>query len=655
MFMRLCLNPDHPHPGDEIASTQVMCAEPMCGFLLSGAIINHCQILSLFASGPIADLYLAANVDGALGLPPRLALKVLRAPTVEPVSQLEQKLNQLLSLRHQNINPLLSAGRLASSTFLYFLTPFAEQGSLAYYAIGSASLSPPAVAGIVRQIAEALSYAHERQIVHGRLKLENCLVTAPGTAMVSDFFYRLLKEPERYATASTVSPEQFYGQAEVASDQYTLALLAYQLLVGQLPFTESGLRGRPAFQEQAPMRPVTQFRQDVSPLLNQTLERALSRQPQNRFASIIAFATDFQATLDSKVNTPGASFPRVVTLLPSSMTPDAPVSPPLALSPRSAISQPPTTGELPYSLPGRLLPLCVLPGHTSAVVLLRWAPDGIHLASASTDRSINLWTVQHRVGTPLTTLTGHSENVMALAWSPDGSALVSGGADATIRTWMPALSALQTAWWGHDGSVTALDWSPDGVWIASAGSDRTIRLWDSRGNAQNMWQAHGRGGVTALAWSPDGRVLASGGIDHLIYIWDTANKKILATLEGHSDEIRELVWSPDGGLLASYAGKKDLRIGLWSRSTFQLVALLGGHTREISGLFWSSDSSWLASTAADATLRYWDTYRRLGIPIGLPLKLESPPLSMAGSPESGMIALSLPDMLIQVMQMQSVS
>jgi WD40 repeat protein len=651
MIMRLCLNPDHPHPGDETASTQVMCAEPMCGFLLSGAIINHCQILSLFASGPVADLYLAANVDGSLGFPPRLALKVLRAPTVTPDSQLEQKLNQLLSLRHQNIIPLLSAGRLASTNLLYFLTPFAEQGSLAYYAIGSASLSPPVIAGIVRQIAEALFYAHERQIVHGRLKLENCLVPATSTPLVSDFFYCLLKEPERYATASTVSPEQFYGQAEVASDQYTLALLAYQLLVGQLPFTESGQRARPGFQEQVLMRPVTQFRRDVSPLLNQTLERALSRQPQDRFASIIAFATDFQAALDPKVNTPGGSFPRVVTLLPSSSTPVASVSSPSSLSP---ISQPPHPAELPYSLPGRLLPLCVLPGHTSAVILLRWAPDGIHLASASTDRSINLWTVQHRVGTPLTTLTGHSENVMALGWAPDSSALVSGGADATIRIWMPALSALQTAWWGHDGSVTALDWSPDGAWIASAGSDRTIRLWDSRGNAQNMWQAHGRGGVTALAWSPDGRVLASGGMDHLIHIWDTANKKIVATLEGHSDEIRELVWSADGGLLASYTGKKDLRIGLWSGSSFQLVAMLGGHTREISGLFWASDSSWLASAAADATLRYWDTYRRLGAPIGQPLKLESPPLSMAGSPESGIIALSLPDMLIQIMQLSPV-
>ena len=255
------------------------------------------------------------------------------------------------------------------------------------------------------------------------------------------------------------------------------------------------------------MRPVTQFRRDVSPLVDQALERALSRQPRDRFPSISTFAADFQAALDSKTSTPGGSFARVVTLIPSGSNPGGPLSPPLPLSSLSPVYQPATSAERPHSSPGRLLPLCVLPGHTSPVSLLRWAPDGIHLASASSDRSINLWSVQHRVGTPLATLAGHSDNVLALGWSPDSSALVSGGADATIRTWIPVQLAIQTAWWGHDGSVAAIDWSPDGVAIASGGSDRTIRLWDSRGNTLGVWQAHGRGGVTALAWAPDGQFL----------------------------------------------------------------------------------------------------------------------------------------------------
>ena len=78
-------------------------------------------------------------------------------------------------------------------------------------------------------------------------------------------------------------------------------------------------------------------------------------------------------------------------------------------------------------------------------------------------------------------------------------------------------------------------------------------------------------------------------------------------------------------------------------------------SRPASRVGWSSDSSELVSGGADAPFRYWGTYRRLGVPIGPFIKLESPPLSMAGSPQSGMIALSLPDMLIQVMQMHDIS
>jgi serine/threonine protein kinase len=640
--MRICLNPDHPHPGVEPTPTRLACAEPMCGFLLAGAIIQHWQVISLFARGSIADLYMAVNMDGSPSGPSKVVVKVLRAPTVEPASQLEQKLAQLLSLRHQYINPLMSAGWTASPGLPYFLAPFAEQGSLVHYPITSTPLSPRAVAGIVRQIAEALDYAHEDQIVHGRLKLENCLVPAPGIVQVSDFFYFLLSEAERYASPSTVAPEQFYGQAEAASDQYTLALLAYQLLVGQLPFAESGLRARLALQEQPLMRPVTQFRRDVSARVDRTLDRALSRQPQDRFPNITAFALDFQAALDTDANGAGVAFSRVVTPtpLPSAVDVEGPQS---------------TLALLRYSSPGRVLPICTLPGHTSAATLLRWAPDGIHLASASDDQSIRLWSVQHRVGTPLITLTGHSDNVRALSWSPDSSALVSGGADATVRTWLLGQSTVQTAWWAHDGSVAVVDWSPTGTYIASGGPDRTIRIWDRLGNPVSVWQAHGRGGVTALAWSPDGRTLASGGTDHLIHLWDTTNGTILVTLDGHTDEIRYLVWSQNGTLLASYAGKKDLRIGLWDRQTDELVAMLSGHTREIVGLFWSSDGAWLATASADATLRYWDTHRHVGEPIGWPVKLENSPLSMVGSPESGMIAVSLADMLIQVLQLQIIN
>jgi eukaryotic-like serine/threonine-protein kinase len=631
---------------------QLVCDEPMCGFLMAGAIIKYWQVTSLFASGSVADLYTAVQVDSpAVSGPSKMMVKVLRAPTAVSPPPLEEKLTQLLSLRHQYINPLAGAGRTTTgSGLVYFVTPFAQHGSLSAFIPASTSWSPAAVASIVGQIAEALFFAHQHNVVHGRLKLENCLVAAPGSIRVSDFIYSLLNEPERFATSAIVAPEQFYGPAEAASDQYTLALLAYQLLVGQLPFIESSARLRPALQEQSPLRPVTQFRRDVSALVDHTLGRALSRRPEDRYATISDFAQDMVAALNTgSARSPSAPVSRVVTPLTS-------LSPVLELdnAPKPA-PYPSYTPPGAYTSPGALLPMCVLPGHTSAATVLRWAPDGVHLASAGKDQSIHLWRVHQRVGTPVATLTGHSDHVLCLSWSPDSLTLASGGADATVRTWILAESTIQTAWWGHDGSVAAVDWSPTGAYIASGGQDRTIRLWDRLGNVVGVWQAHGRGGVTALAWSPDGRILASGGSDHLIHLWDPASRALVVTLEGHTDEIRYLDWSPNGRLLASYAGKKDLRIGLWDTRANQLDAMIGGHPRETVGLLWSRDSAWLAGACADGTIRYWDTHRRPGQPAGLSVRLEGTLLSMVGAPGSGMIAVSLADLLIQVFQLQVMS
>ena len=83
--------------------------------------------------------------------------------------------------------------------------------------------------------------------------------------------------------------------------------------------------------------------------------------------------------------------------------------------------------------------------------------------------------------------------------------------------------------------------------------------------------------------------------------------------------------------------------------------MIGGHTREMIGLFWSRDGAWLAGASADGAIHYWDTHQRLGQPVGLPVRLQGTPLSMVGAPRSGMIAVSLADLLIQVFQLQVIS
>ncbi len=645
--MRFCLNPNGGHPAHSTAPRQIVCSEPGCGFLLQEASIGYWRVTGLFKQGPAADLYLAAETGPAHPGRALMLVKVLRAPVIQPAPQAEAVLARLTALRHPHIHQLHGFGWTSQGGALYLLAPYEERGSLQYQLAERQRLSPPAVAALIRQIAEALHYAHEQQVVHSRLKLENCLLAAPGTVQVSDFYQSLFPHEDFTAAPYYVAPEQFLNQAVPASDQYALAIIAYQLLTARFPFPETDPLAVMAQQLRHDPLPVSAFRSDLPRMVDATLRRALHKHPPDRFPTILTFAVAFQSALTNSPRVTGVLFPQEANA-PRSAEPPTPAPPALR------VQTPP---------PGGAVSLCLLPGHTTEATVLRWASDGIHLASAGADRSVRLWRIQKHIGTPLAVLEGHTDRVLALSWSPDASLLASASADATLRIWdvsqmtqhagKPSFASaykVRAAWWGHDGAASALDWSPDGRYLASGGADRAIRLWDAAGKPQGAWQAHGRG-VSALAWSAAGHVLASGGFDHQVMLWNPATRARPLICEGHQDEIRHLAWSADSRWIASGAGKKDLRVRVWDAQNGKRLATFGGSTREVVGLFWPADASWLVAASADGRLRFWSVDQPSGEQVAPPFRIQETPFSMAGAPHSGLIALGLADMMIVILRL----
>ena len=293
---------------------------------------------------------------------------------------------------------------------------------------------------------------------------------------------------------------------------------------------------------------------------------------------------------------------------------------------------------------GRLLamqhaPLATpLRGHRAAVYLGKFRPDGKVLATASEDRTVQLWRLPDdgapvRLGEPL---TGHRGWVGVALFTPDGRTLATAGEDGTIRLWdvrdPEHAKQLGEPLDGHHGIVYMIHFSPDGKLMASAHGDGSVRIWDVSDPAHPRWRqdltGHTRA-VRSVAFSADGSLLASGSDDHDARLWRVRDGRLSALggpLRGASDKVHATVFSPDGETLA--VGVEDGTVQLWDVRDPSKPEPIGGPLSGHEGLVWelsfSPDGRILASASSDGTARLWNVARpeRAGA-LGRPLAAAS--------------------------------
>jgi serine/threonine-protein kinase len=244
-------------------------------------------------SGGMATVFLARDLKHDR----LVALKVLRPEVAYALGpdRFRREIRVASSLQHPHIVSVHDSGDTGGR--LWFTMPYVDGESVRALLEREHAVPVDVAVAIVRDVAQALQYAHDRGVVHRDVKPENILFQH-GQAVIADFGIALSTDDRLTATGlvmgtpAYVSPEQAAGERDVdgRSDQYSLACVLYELLAGEPPYTGGSAQTIIAKRFVDPVPSVRRLRTTIPLAVDRAIARALSRSPADRFPTITAFA-----------------------------------------------------------------------------------------------------------------------------------------------------------------------------------------------------------------------------------------------------------------------------------------------------------------------------------------------------------------------------
>jgi predicted ATPase/serine/threonine protein kinase/DNA-binding CsgD family transcriptional regulator len=269
-----------------------------------GQQLGNYQLLHLIGRGNFTDVYMGEH----LHLNTRAAIKVLHTRlTGEESEKLRTEARTMARLAHPHIIRVLEFGVEDSIPFL--VMEYAPNGTLRQSHLKGTKVPLDIVVSYVKQVAEALQYIHTQKLIHRDVKPESMLLGRNNEVLLAEFGIAIIAQSTRSqqtqqtqeaaGSVTYMAPEQLMGKPRPASDQYALAIVAYEWLSGDPPFT--GSVQQIVSQHLSAHPPLLRTKMpEISPAVEQLVMKALDKDPQQRFANIGDFAMALQEASDAE-------------------------------------------------------------------------------------------------------------------------------------------------------------------------------------------------------------------------------------------------------------------------------------------------------------------------------------------------------------------